>query len=115
MMKQNIVYEGIDSLCFQCGKIGHKKELCQDSLMTEVRNSALSVENNGGSDPTPSAIKSSISMREKDEFGLWMLVQRRKPKGKPTVAEIRNKNKKIFIKIMGQNKENDSCSSNPRL
>ena len=66
-----VVYEGIGLLCFKCGKLGHKQELCPSSVSAE----------SGGSNATaPATVPPEDSFTG---FGPWMLVTRRKRQTKP--------------------------------
>lgn len=35
-LKQRVMYEGISSLCFCCGRTGHKKESCRYQILPKV-------------------------------------------------------------------------------
>ncbi len=66
--KVAVIYEGIGLLCFQCGKIGHRKEWCPCRVPEEVGN-------------TPTAARSTPCTEDADKttgFGPWMLVSLRK-------------------------------------
>ena len=73
--KVAVIYEGIGLLCFQCGKIGHRKEWCPCNVHEETGN-------------MPSTKQSPPSKEEDDKtkgFGPWMLVTRRKRQTQPAV------------------------------
>ena len=66
------MYEGIGSLCFCCGRLGHKQENCCYQIKPK--------EKEGLVDGEPSSIpKVSQEVEKLDpNFGAWMLVTRRK-------------------------------------
>lgn len=70
-----MVYEGINSLCFLCGQVGHKKEKCQYVILETM------------DQPSPEkegATKDPISfglVTTKDEYGPWIFVARKKSAG----------------------------------
>ncbi|OMO70232.1 hypothetical protein COLO4_28682 [Corchorus olitorius] len=59
--EQPITYEGIGSLCFHCGRLGHKEESCPEKVTATV------------------PIDQEESKEEKN-FGPWLVVQNRKTK-----------------------------------
>ena len=68
-MIQQVKYEGISTLCFCCGRLGHKQENCCYQIKQQERNDSVPVETEG---------------QERDEekssnmnYGPWMLVTRR--------------------------------------
>ena len=73
--KVAVIYEGIGMLCFQCGKIGHRKEWCPCRIS----------EDSGHMLPE----QSPPNKEEEDKtngFGPWMLVSRRNRQKKPAVT-----------------------------
>jgi hypothetical protein len=67
---QRIQYEGISSLCVECGCMGHKAASCPSKILpinAEVQQDAHNTEN-----PT-------MVVQNQAEIGDWMLVTRRKP------------------------------------
>ena len=78
---QSILYEGISSLCFTCGKIGHKKETCLYLIWEPQKETPIS------QTLTPEAPKTISAINGKpedklDEYGDWMVVTRQKPTNK---------------------------------
>ncbi|OMO79365.1 hypothetical protein CCACVL1_13717 [Corchorus capsularis] len=70
-VKQPIVYEGIGSLCFHCGKIGHKKEVCPEKI--------------------PVVTSSMVEhILEDHGYGPWMVVQARKSKKDKSQLKVFN-------------------------
>lgn len=49
--KQSIVYEGLPSICYECGKVGHIKEKC-DQRTIEERTGALTKNTKQGEETT---------------------------------------------------------------
>ncbi|KAI9113694.1 hypothetical protein K1719_014945 [Acacia pycnantha] len=66
-----VEYEGLPSICFDCGLYGHLQVSCPAKMAAEAR---VPME------PSPS-LEPNVSMREEQEtphFGAWMQVQRRR-------------------------------------
>ena len=91
--RQPITYEGIQSLCFSCGRIGHRKDACPQTIREPTKH----VNHEHGSHPTQVPISSPSpsssepfssdrvsSPREAvpDFFGPWLLVSKKKPNPK---------------------------------
>ncbi|XP_050259267.1 uncharacterized protein LOC126704310 [Quercus robur] len=88
--EQPVVYEGIQKLCFACGRVGHKKEVCPHI----IRSSSSPVR--GGNDEHGDSVGSRMvhdtdstvigggmsegsgATKANDSYGPWMLVTRRK-------------------------------------
>ncbi|XP_026415757.1 uncharacterized protein LOC113311123 isoform X2 [Papaver somniferum] len=68
-IKQKIEYEGIHLICFNCGKISHKKENCP--LLQKANDS------NVGSSSQVNAGATTTKEKEGD-YGPWMLVQHKR-------------------------------------
>ena len=51
--EQTICYEGLQSLCFSCGRIRHRKENCPYTIRAESSSLALETKENGTSDGQP--------------------------------------------------------------
>ena len=87
-MTQLVQYEGINMLCFECGRLGHRKEYCpamirNSSLQSPKRNQSSSVPLE--SDDTGELLKESSdpsTSLKSDQvgkvYGEWMVVSRRK-------------------------------------
>ncbi|XP_065638160.1 uncharacterized protein LOC136071147 [Quercus suber] len=81
---QEIQYEGISSLCFSCGRAGHRQEACPYTV--RASNSEQRQEEERGSfgrEDSETSGRESRTVDEpgeeaREEFGPWMLVTRRK-------------------------------------
>ena len=71
-LKQRVTYEGISSLCFCCGRIGHKKESCSYQILPKVAETVK--EDNT---PAPSNERKAEGTSESN-YGSWMIVTRHK-------------------------------------
>ncbi|KAL0002179.1 hypothetical protein SO802_015960 [Lithocarpus litseifolius] len=99
--EQAVMYEGINKLCFACGRIGHKKEMCphtirRDVLPPEKEASSTKVSStsprkmhvSGGSEAgrdmaecsamEHGMAESSGMVHVEDNYGPWIVVTRRK-------------------------------------
>uniref|UniRef100_A0A2N9H633 CCHC-type domain-containing protein n=1 Tax=Fagus sylvatica TaxID=28930 RepID=A0A2N9H633_FAGSY len=76
-IRQVVVYEGINALCFTCGIIGHKKEACP------IKPAVIPVPEQT-STPPPDSGGIQATDRDGELFGPWMLVTRRKGQGRQT-------------------------------
>ena len=76
-IRQAVVYEGINALCFTCGIIGHKKEACP------IKPAIIPVPEQT-STPPPDSGGIQATDRDGELFGPWMLVTRRKGQGRQT-------------------------------
>ncbi|XP_028105264.1 uncharacterized protein LOC114304299, partial [Camellia sinensis] len=81
-----VEYEHLHYFCFQCGKVGHRKEYCSSNKpvpeLTPTTTVAIANGHGAGLDQAQTASSSgkhSIPDRgQRDEFGPWMLVNRKK-------------------------------------
>ena len=81
--RQSMLYEGISTLCFSCGRLGHTQDKCCYSIKQNERNGdngeASKVcernEENGDVVKTQEASQGSQSI---PNYGLWMLVTRKR-------------------------------------
>nr|XP_023870400.1 uncharacterized protein LOC111983002 [Quercus suber]POE88813.1 uncharacterized protein CFP56_25259 [Quercus suber] len=75
-ISQTVQYEGISSLCFSCGRVGHKEESCPYK--------AIAAEKAGGDDANGENLEGKKSTPNdksyptKENFGSWVLVARKK-------------------------------------
>ncbi|KAK7840427.1 hypothetical protein CFP56_016727 [Quercus suber] len=91
--RQPITYEGIHSLCFSCGRLGHRKDACPHTISVPTKPVSLECENHAAQVPNPnltsspstSEPSSSLDIGDSqkaevpDAFGPWFLVSRKKP------------------------------------
>ena len=77
---QEVLYEGISSLCFDCNRLGHRKEACTYSIKETTKGQAVHRESEENPDDmtNPQAPTLEGAGHVKDEYGPWMLVERRK-------------------------------------
>lgn len=77
-IKQPIQYEGLNSLCFTCGRVVHRAEKCLYMVRTPEGNG------NGDDVGKKDEFQSQPDAEEGEAFGPWVLVtQKRKPSLKP--------------------------------
>lgn len=79
--KQAVQYEGFKSICFECGKIGHKKERCPSVLCaTAVNHNTVDESMVDGNQKSPQLYEEKNHRKEENEDGRgpWMLVARKK-------------------------------------
>nr|POF23677.1 uncharacterized protein CFP56_77213 [Quercus suber] len=76
---QCVLYEGISSLCFSCGRIGHKVEVCPYTIKehTKEQRTDGSVEQNEMQNYIKADEKKDKE-KSQQEYGEWMVVNRRK-------------------------------------
>lgn len=71
-LKQKVMYEGIGSLCFCCGRIGHEKENYYYQILPKVAETVKE-------DNTPTSPKlSQVEDTSESNYGSWMIVTRRR-------------------------------------
>ena len=70
-MSQPVPYEGISSLCFSCGRIGHKVDCCPYTSWAPMKVGEENVEGN-----TP--VGEDQVLAEIDNFGSWIIVEKKK-------------------------------------
>ena len=81
-LAQIVLYEGLNSLCFECDRIRHRKETCphvikgpqaENPQETQIKSNSLE-EQNVRKDETQTKFHSN----ELDGYGQWMVVTRKK-------------------------------------
>lgn len=80
--KQQIQYEGVGSLCFNCDKVGHRKEYCTNSDGVPVEQNGENQSSDTSTDIDESIIRepnpTANQNKELEKHGPWMLVNYRK-------------------------------------
>ncbi|XP_050277720.1 uncharacterized protein LOC126719182 [Quercus robur] len=67
---QQVLYEGISTLCFCCGRLGHKQENCCYRIKPVTRD---------GEEPTsPKPVNHSDNAQSEMNYGPWMVVSRKR-------------------------------------
>ena len=73
-LRQKVLYEGISSLCFCCGRLGHKLESCNYHVQPTVKTGVV--------DPAPHEKSQDegcqLDHPKETNYGEWMLVTKRK-------------------------------------
>ena len=92
--EQPVIYEGIQKLCFSCGRIGHKKEACPFTIRSPAEGKPVSAEVGDGltqtanscevhdthsTTTTSGTTEDTGAGIENERYGPWMLVECRKP------------------------------------
>ena len=80
-LEQCVLYEGINALCFSCGRIGHKLEACpyivreqhkeQSKDQCEIHNETPNTQEEDG-------LKDKGKEKPQEDYGEWMVVSRKK-------------------------------------
>ncbi|GKU88054.1 hypothetical protein SLEP1_g2363 [Rubroshorea leprosula] len=82
-IRQKVAYEGIRGLCFSCGRIGHRKEQCtfKSLVATPVGDRSVEAQRDGSIESINKQVEATPSKNaSEDEFGPWLIVERRKKK-----------------------------------
>ena len=98
-MAQKVQYEGLNYLCFACGRMGHRKESCaytireqpvQDSQQSNLENASPSQGSAEANPCSTSDVKSTnpSSTSGNKMNGEWMVVSRRKGKARQVPRSI---------------------------
>ncbi|XP_030931240.1 uncharacterized protein LOC115957160 [Quercus lobata] len=86
-LEQCVLYEGINTLCFSCGRIGHKVESCSYTIREQPKekNTGRCGEETGEQKDDQAGMQSAQEaegLKKKEdvqqEYGEWMVVNRRK-------------------------------------
>ena len=79
-LKQCVLYEGINALCFLCGRIGHKLEAC--SYIVREQNKEQSKDQCEEHNETPNTqeedgLKDKGKEKPQEDYGEWMVVRKK--------------------------------------
>ena len=83
---QPVIYEGLNTLCFSCGRVGHKKEACLFLVHEGVHVDSPELNTSTPSPPSPTHNATT------ETYGTWTLVSRRKDKKPKSRAHPEPKN-----------------------
>ncbi|CAL1355746.1 unnamed protein product [Linum trigynum] len=95
---QYLEYENLPILCFECGRVGHTKEVCPSSVQSAP---ALCLEAPGNS-PAVMSAATQASEEEKEGFGPWMQVTRKSRRGSRDSTKGNSINRKGEGDIQGK-------------
>ncbi|XP_050241177.1 uncharacterized protein LOC126690089 [Quercus robur] len=78
-LAQCVFYEGINTLCFSCGRIGHKIETCPYTVREQPKEQSMD-RSDGQTEMQSAQGANGLKEKEKSqqEYGEWMVVNRRK-------------------------------------
>ncbi|KAL7243796.1 hypothetical protein ACSBR1_016088 [Camellia fascicularis] len=118
-----VEYEYLHYFCFQCEKVGHRKEYCSSNKpapeLTPTTSVAIANGHGAGLDQVQTASssgKESIPDRgQREEFGPWMLVNRKNNRPNPIARQARpnNYNYKRSANRFGPLAENGNMEGAP--
>lgn len=99
-LEHPVQYEGIHSMCFSCGRVGHKVEGCSYKTKA-LENVGEQVDGKGGEMGEAGKLPEHAEITTEEEvFGLWVLVTRRKQRSKS------NKKDKAQVSTFGPAAQN---------
>ena len=98
---QEVLYEGINTLCFSCGRVGHQREGFPFTVKEITRTSEVVGPDSSADKADTSGVAGAYSQEArkvdfdlkgdgKDAYGPWLLVQRKKARAK--TKGLRNTN-----------------------
>lgn len=83
-LAQAVVYEGISTLCFSCGRVGHRSEACPYTIKAPT--SECQMDDTDGHPSAQTQSKSPTSNSCSADYGPWTLVTRKNAGGKRNQA-----------------------------
>ena len=82
-LEQCLLYEGINSLCFSCGRIGHKVETCLYTIREQPKEKSTDrSDEQTGMQNAQGAEGLKEKEKSQQEYSEWMVVNRRKVNNK---------------------------------
>ena len=89
-LAQIVLYKGLNALCFECGRIGHRKEACPYIIKgPQIENPQATQDKPNNSEEqqvSKDESQAKIHRNEIDGYGQWMVVMRKKKAQKPRPA-----------------------------
>ncbi|KAL0017229.1 hypothetical protein SO802_004298 [Lithocarpus litseifolius] len=108
-VKQPVQYEGINSLCFSCGCVGHKMESCPYTAMATEK-----VEEDEAKMADLPVVDRSVPSEE--TFGPWVLVSQKRQSSRKDRTQLENKDRNYFYSAQTLTKQHSRNSrSNQKL
>ena len=99
--EQAVVYEGINKLCFACGRIGHKKEMCPHTIWCDAPPPKKEMPSTNSYSTSPRRMHEasrcevgsgiaggSGTDHEEDRYEPWMVVTRKRGGQKGTTKDV---------------------------
>ena len=82
-LEQCVLYEGINALCFSCGRIGHKLEACPYTVREQPKEQSMD-RCEGHNETHSTQGEDGLKDKEKslEDYGEWMVVSRKKVNSK---------------------------------
>lgn len=81
-LAQIVLYEGLSALCFECGRIGHRKEACPHVIKGPQTGNPQATQDKPSSSKEQQVSKDESQVKihnnELDGYGHWMVVMRKK-------------------------------------
>ncbi|GLT77971.1 hypothetical protein SLA2020_495230 [Shorea laevis] len=110
--KQKVLYEGVNALCFSCGRIGHRNSQCtqkgspptgvnaltppssqcvnqvaKEGQPSRTEPSSFALEPTNMNSVQQDCSNTKMELSDREEFGPWLLVERRRPRKKTTQTQ----------------------------
>ena len=80
-IEQFVRYEGINALCFLCGRLGHKKEACPYHIREPTKDMGTEQSQEPVSKGDATSVDKGVENKN-EGYGDWMVVSRHKPSSK---------------------------------
>nr|POE55089.1 hypothetical protein CFP56_26670 [Quercus suber] len=90
---QRVLYEGLNALFFECGRIKHRKEACPHVIKGPQTETPQAMQDKSNSldkqQMSKDESQDKTHSNELDGYGQWMVVMRKKKAQKPRLASYR--------------------------